>query len=315
MRGSASLLVLLTVLPLRGEPRLCTPQQLQDRLTSLESVVSACSAAPAKASCDPAAVGDDVRVTLPAGVRTVEFDWLRSALSDAGAGNHAQDKMAGARDRLARDLSSLAAAASEPAQDLQQDRVVLRQILASGDFPQPQPPSLWERLRDQFLTWLSERLDRLGTGGSPTHWLSQVLLMALILASCGGLLLWFSRAARRQRLLIAAGGDGATSAAVSLRDWQLWLTEARELAAQQEWREAIHRLYWAAIAAMERRGAWRPDHARTPREYLALLGPESVSQHDLLQLTRTLERFWYGADSPGERDFDEARAVTERLVA
>jgi hypothetical protein len=142
-----------------------------------------------------------------------------------------------------------------------------------------------------------------------------MLLMAVILVSCGGLLLWFSRAARRQRLLIAAGGDASKSAAVSLRDSQLWLAEARELAAQKEWREAIHRLYWAAIAAMERRGAWRPDRARTPREYLALLGPESVSQHDLVQLTRTLERFWYGTESPGERDYDEARTVAERLVA
>ena len=315
MRCSLPLLVLLTVLPLRAEPPLSTSQQLQDRLTSLESVISACSATPGKAACDPAAVGDDVRVSLPSGVRTVEFDWLRSALSDAQAGNHPQDKMAAARDRLARDLSSLAAATSEPAQDLQQDRAVLRQVLASGDFPQPQPPSLWERLRDRFLTWLATRLDRLGTGGSPTRWISQMLLMAVILVSCGGLLLWFSRAARRQRLLIAAGGDEAKGAAVSLRDWQLWLAEARELAAQKEWREAIHRLYWAAIAAMERRGAWRPDRARTPREYLALLGPESVSQHDLLQLTRTLERFWYGAESPGERDYDEARTVAERLVA
>jgi hypothetical protein len=315
MRRFLSLLVLLTVLPLHGEPRLCTPQQLQDRLTSLESVVSACSAAPGKAACDPTAVGDDLRVTLPSGVRTVEFDWLRNALADAQAGKAPQDKMTAARERLARDLSSLAAATSEPAQDLQQERAILRKILASADFPQQQPPSLWERLRDQFLTWLATRLDRLGTGGSPTHWLSQVLLMALILASCGGLLLWFSRAARRQRLLIAAGGEGAKNAAVSLRDWQLWLAEARELAAEKQWREAIHRLYWAAIAAMERRGAWRPDRARTPREYLALLASQSGSSHDLLQLTRTLERFWYGGEIPAERDYEEARIVTERLVA
>lgn len=315
MRRSVPVLVLLTVLPLHGEPRLCTPQQLQDRLTSLESVVSGCAAAPGKAACDPAAVGDDVRVSLLSGVRTVEFDWLRNALSDAQAGKAPQDKMAAAREHLARDLSSLAAAASESPQDLQQDRAVLRQILASADFPQQQPPSLWERLRDQFLTWLAVRLDRLGTGGSPTHWLSQVLLMAVILASCGGLLLWFSRAARRQRLLIQDGGEGAKKAAVSLRDWQLWLAEARGLAARKEWREAIHRLYWAAIAAMERRGAWRPDHARTPREYLALLGSQSGSRHDLLQLTQTLERFWYGGEIPAERDYEEARVVTERLVA
>lgn len=315
MLRSVPLLVLLAVLPLHGEPRLCTPQQLQDRLTSLQSLVSACAAAPGKAACDPAAVGEDVRVSLPSGVRTVEFDWLRTILSEAQTGKAPQDKMAAARERLARDLASLVATTSESPQDLQQDRAVLRQILASGDFPQPQPANLWQRLRDQFLTWLAERLDRLGTGGSPTHWLSQVLLMSLILGSCGGLLLWFSRAARRQRLLIADGGERARDAAVALRDWQVWLAEARDLAAQKEWREAIHRLYWAAIAAMERRGAWRPDRARTPREYLALLESQSGSRHDLLQLTRTLERFWYGVDIAAERDYEEARIVTERLVA
>lgn len=315
MRRSVPLLVLLTVLPLHAEPRLCTPQQLQDRLKSLESLVSACSAAPGTAACDPAVVGDDLQVTFPSGTRTVEFDWLRAALSAAQAGNHAQEKMAAARERLARDLSSVTAATAQSPQNLQQEHAVLRQILASGDFPQPQPPNLWQRLRDQFLTWLAARLDRLGAGGSPTRWISQFLLIAVILGSCGGLLLWFSRAVRRQRLAIGQGGEGPRNVAASLRDWQLWLEEARELAARNNWREAIHHLYWAAIAAMEARGAWRPDRARTPREYLALLESQSGSKHDLLQLTRTLERFWYGTETPGQRDYDEAESVTERLVA
>lgn len=314
MRRSVPLLLLLA-LPLCAEPRVSTSQQLQDRLKSLESLVSACSAAPGKKACDPAAVGDDVQVVLPSGARTVEFDWLRAALSQAQTSGHAQQEMAAAQERLARDLSSLSAAAPESANELQHDRSVLRQIVASGAFPQPQPPSLWQRLRDQFLTWLGARLERLGTGQSATRWISQFLLIAVMVGSCGGLLLWFSRAARRQRLLIRERGERSDDTAMSLRDWQLWLAEARQLAAQKEWRDAIHHLYWAAIAAMETRDAWRPDRARTPREYLALLGYESGSRDDLLRLTRSLERFWYGGDTPGESDYDEARTVAERLVA
>lgn len=315
MRRSLTFLVLLTVLPLHGEPRPCTPQELQHRLQSLESLASACSAAPGKAACDPDAVGDDLQVALSSGSRIIEFDWLRAALSQAQTSGHAQQEMAAAQQRLARDLARLSSPAIESPDDLQRDRAVLRQILASGGFPQPQPPSLWERLRNQFFTWLSERLQSLSAGESSTHWISQFLLFATIIGSCGGLLLWFSRAARRQRLLICQQAAGAQSSAVSLLDWHLGLTEARELAAQREWREAIHRLYWAAIAAMETHGAWRPDRARTPREYLALLASESGSKHDLFELTRSLERFWYGGDIPGEDDYDEARTLAERLVA
>jgi len=314
MRRSALLLVFLTALPVHAEPRLCTPQQLQDRLQSLESLVNTCAAAPGKAACDPAAVGDDLDVALPSGRRTVEFGWLRDALSQAATSGRAQQDLAAAQQRLARELSSLSSAQPSP-DDLQRDRTVLRQILASGAFPQPQPPSLWQRLRDQFLTWLADRLDRLAPGGSATRWISQFLLIAAIVGSCGGLLLWFSRAARRQRLLIAQGSNTPQNAAAPLRNWQRWLAEARDLAAQQEWREAIHRLYWAAIAALEMRGAWRPDRARTPREYLALLGPASSSQHDLLQLTRSLEQFWYGGDTPTESDYHRASALAEKLVA
>jgi hypothetical protein len=315
MRRSASLLVLLAILPLHAELRRCTPDQLQDRLRSLESLVSACSAAPGKATCKADAVGDNLQVTLPSGARTVEFSWLRDALARAATGKHAQQEMAAAQQRLASDLSSLNSAAAPPGEYLQRDHAVLREILASSRFPQAQPPNLWQRLRDRFLAWLSSKLDRLGTGGSPTRWISQILLMAVILGSCGGLLLWFSRATRRQRLLLAQGRERTPSAATLLRDWQLWLAEAGLLAEQKQWREAIHHLYWAAIGSMETRGTWRPDRARTPREYLGLLAPGSGSKDDLLCLTRCLERFWYGADSPGERDYDEARTVTERLVA
>lgn len=314
MRRYLTLLTLLSALPLHGEPRQCTPQELSARLSHLESVVHACSVARSKTACNPALVGDDLQVMLPSGSRLVEFDWLRSALSDAPAGSHAQQELAAAGQRLARDLAKLSSAAPEAPGNLGHDRAVLRTILASPDFPQPQPPSLWRRLRDQFFAWLSNRLDRLGTGASSTRWISQLLLIVVLIASCGGLLLWFSRATRRQRLAIARNRDGANNAAGSIDDWQLWLTEARFLATRKQWRDAIHRLYWAAIAAMEARGAWRPDRARTPREYLALVDPASSSKNDLLQLTRSLERFWYGGEAAGEIDYDQAYALAGRLV-
>lgn len=309
-----ALLTLLSFSALPSAPRQCTPQQLVARLNQLQSIVQACSAARTKAACDPALVGDDLQVTLPSRSRLVEFDWLRSALSDAPKGNHAEQEITAAKQRLARELAELSAAAPETPDDLSRDHAALRTILANPDFPQPQPPSLWRRLRDQFDAWLSSRLNKLGAGLSSTRWISQFLLIVVVIASCGGLLLWFSRATRRQRLVIARNRPGTGNTVASITDWQLWLSEARQLAARKKWREAIHRLYWAAIAAMEARGAWRPDSARTPREYLALVDPASGSKDDLLQLTRSLERFWYGGEAAGQIDYDHAQALAGRLV-
>ena len=65
---------------------------------------------------------------------------------------------------------------------------------------------------------------------------------------------------------------------VSAKEWTVWMAEAREAALRGNWRDAIHLSYWAGISFLEIAGMWRPDRARTPREYLRLLPSASEYQ-------------------------------------
>ncbi len=94
-----------------------------------------------------------------------------------------------------------------------------------------------------------------------------------------------------------------------------WARLAEERAAAQDWREAIHCLYWAAIVALESRQAWRPNPTRTPREYLRLLRPGSEAQRLLRALTGLFERVWYGHGEIGEAEYRAAQASFAALSA
>ena len=98
----------------------------------------------------------------------------------------------------------------------------------------------------------------------------RLLIYLVVGAAVTLLLIWTIRRLRRpqeelpQREIIPF--------APSARGWRTWLAEARALAQEQDWRNAIHLAYWAGISYLEEHGAWKPNRARTPREYLRLIG-------------------------------------------
>ena len=91
------------------------------------------------------------------------------------------------------------------------------------------------------------------------------------------------------------------------------MSEAQEAAASGLWREAVHLAYWAGISFLEEGSAWRPDKARTPREYLRLLPAASEHRSALSALTRQLEVTWYGNDPAGPDTFSETVTLLENL--
>jgi hypothetical protein len=99
---------------------------------------------------------------------------------------------------------------------------------------------------------------------------------------------------------------------VSAKEWVVWLSEARAAAAKREWRDAIHLAYWAGISFLERQGMWKPDRARTPREYLRLLGANEYRE-TLTALTRIFELAWYANRGASERSFSETLQELEKL--
>ena len=103
------------------------------------------------------------------------------------------------------------------------------------------------------------------------------------------------------------------SLSVSSKGWKLWMKEARMAAESGNWRDAIHLGYWCGISFLEAQELWRPDTARTPREYLRLLPSASEHRQTLGTLTRTFELVWYGTQEADANAFSETLTQLEKL--
>jgi hypothetical protein len=196
----------------------------------------------------------------------------------------------------------------EPA-DISKDRSRLNSILAHREFRDVSGPT-WV---DRFKRWLLETLIRLLTrlfGMSSIPNISKYFvygLMGVALAVLGYIAyrtIW--RGEESTEVI-------PTDLPVSAKEWAIWLAEARAAAAKGEWRDAIHLAYWAGISFLERQGFWKPDRARTPREYLRLLSASSEHRETLAALTRIFELAWYAKRGAGEADFSRTLAELEKL--
>lgn len=302
------------------------------RLRSLHALLDACARTMSAAACDWQLVGPDAAVRnasgIGKGIRKVQFAWLRSALQDASRTSSApaSPKDPGAKQRaLDAVQGTLRDAGLRLDQELEQqhenlkgvrdvapERAALKKILASGGFAEEVPPTLFERLRDAFLRWLNRRLNAI-SGSQASQLIVNLLLVSLIVVVCGAMIWWFARKVQSQRLMLTPPGTPDPSAPSSL-DWQKWLDQGKVFAHEQQWREAIHHVYWSAISRLESRGFWPADRARTPREYLTLLAARPETLADLHTLTRSFEHTWYGDQAAGQPEFDRACALLERLA-
>jgi hypothetical protein len=131
----------------------------------------------------------------------------------------------------------------------------------------------------------------------------------IALAACA-LAVWLYRTARQRPL---QRDREIILFAPSAKSWQAWMTEANNAAAAGDWRNAVHLAYWAAISYLESGGAWRPDRARTPREYLRALSPSHPAKKIFAVLTRRFEAVWYGGRVAGSAEFQATRVALEEL--
>ncbi len=194
------------------------------------------------------------------------------------------------------------------------DAVATRQrsgeILARREFREVRGPTLLEIWRDRVAHWIIRWLDRIFGGIHRSQTGNRVLLWVLVAITAAFLLLWLKRISQRRQVEIVRE---PIPFAPSGRNWRAWLADAREAAAQGHWRDAVHFAYWAAISHLEESGAWVPDRARTPREYLRLLAATSPRQPALKELTRSFERIWYGDQPAAAPDYQQALQQVEEL--
>lgn len=294
-------------------------EQYQAHLAKLQTLVANCEAK--AAACDANAVGADEEVALRglgvgANVDSFEahYGWLRDALTKAEkAGDKKRAEAMGAAE--ARLDASLHDASGDGGahSDVAAARKKADAILAQPEFATVRENSLWEKFWARVGLWLDRIFSGVAKFGKRSPWIGPLLEWGLIGLALVGLAVWVIRVLQRQRLAVRVeAGQRIEAWEEASRNWRVL---AEERAARGAWREAVHCLYWASIAALEGRKLWAPNRSRTPREYVRLLEAGSPRWKILGQQTQGFERVWYGLRDAAKQDYERALALHEELRA
>ena len=193
------------------------------------------------------------------------------------------------------DLRASAAAFEAPVADASERRARLNDILAAKEFHSVHGPTWMDRWKERLMEVLVHLLGRtLASSVIPA--IGDIMVYGLIAVAVLLLAYWMYRSIR-------TSGEVETimphPLPVSSKEWTLWMAEARAAADRGNWRDAIRLAYWCGVSFLEGQGMWRPDYARTPREYLRLLPSSSQHHPTLAALTRSFEVVWYGRQEIG----------------
>jgi hypothetical protein len=289
-------------------------ESLQDLLNSCRSNAS---------SCDAGKIGSDEQVSL-AGLNSganvssfdARYDWLRGVFKSAH--DPAMKDRATALDSAANRLrdalnDAKEAAASTSAPGFGRARASANAILRHPEFVTVTEQSIWQRIAARIFLWLDSLFGNVAKFGERSPWIGPLFEWALIALALTGLAVWAMRVLQRQRLKVTMeAGRQAEPWEEASRNWR---TQAAEQAEKQNWREAVHCLYWATIVMLEGRRMWAPNRSRTPREYVRLLEAGSPRWTLLREQTRGFEHIWYGLNTALANDYQAALDLHEQLRA
>jgi len=287
--------------------------QFHGEVARLEQAVAACKAA--ANGCDTKDVSTDERVMAEGNEPgfVMRWEWLQTAIGDAGkAKADERVKSMGFAEEHLEELAAEIAANAVGDDGFAKAREQASRVLASAEFDRAAGPTWWERQMARLGVWLGAIFGGIGALGEYAPWLGTLLEVLFYLGAAVGILFFVRRAFVRQRLAISLSA-GAAKAGAWDKEADDWAALADGCAAQQQWREAVHCLYWAAIVRLEARRAWRHNPTRTPREYVRLLKPGSPQQGVLRSLTQILERVWYGLRDASDEDYQQARSLFDGL--
>jgi hypothetical protein len=193
--------------------------------------------------------------------------------------------------------------------DISRSREHLAALLARREFHDVRGPTFADRLKQKLLDIILRVLEFLFRSSAiPT--ISKYFVYGLIglaVLTLGFVLYRYIKSAGAQESVVPA------DVPVSAKSWPRWLADANAAAAQHNWREAIHLAYWAGISFLEQQGAWRPDRARTPREYLRLISAASEHRETLGELTHVFELTWYAKRGADAGAFSQTVRALEKL--
>jgi len=190
------------------------------------------------------------------------------------------------------------------------DHQKLEQILSRREFRKAHGPTWWDIFLEKVERWISNFFARHPIYGRSGTDVLHILVYGAVGVAFIMFAIWIKRRLDRPR------DDFSREIipfAPSAKGWGTWLAEARAAAQQGDWRNGVHLAYWAGISFLEEHGAWKPDRARTPREYLRILGTRKPQYPTLSALTRKFEVTWYGRREAQAADFSEALQQLEKL--
>ena len=313
MRTQVSLLLAACLLcsSAFADPAPITVAEYRQQLAALTDKVESLTQHPEGAGAVEAGIPESIAVKTRTGEITVHNQRLKNDLAALSkTSGEKQTTLLHQVTSYVQHLQNQAAAFEQPGADTPDVTQKLNEILARKEFRNIREPSLMEIIQAKVYRWLRRLLSRMHAPRSSFQWIQNVI-WGLIGAVVVILAFWTIRRLMRTEEPLAF--REVIPFSPSARSWSAWLKEARDSAAKQDWRNAIHLAYWAGISYLESSGAWKPSRSRTPREYLRLLTSRNPRYPVLSALTRRFEIVWYGQTAAREADFQETLAQLEKL--
>jgi Domain of unknown function (DUF4129) len=284
--------------------------EYRGRLSQFASKTDLLNDHPEQASQLVTEIPDQLNVNTGARAITVNLRDLKNDLTSLSSADDSKkpERLLQIRDYLGElQLAAANLSTIEPKGEQQK----LNEILARREFHKVRGPGWREAFLAKLNRWLARWLVKFRVGSGATNRALQGLVYTLVGLAVLLMLIWTVRSLRRREPDLLP--REIVPFAPSAKSWRTWLAEARQAAEMQDWRNAIHLAYWAGISALESGGAWKPNRARTPREYLRMLGTRNPHHPALSALTRKFEVVWYGERAAAEADFQETLAQLEHL--
>ena len=288
-----------------------TTAEYSRQLDDLSARVEQIRHDPSQAAALQAEVPDKITVTAGSREYSLSYDWFKQTLkqyTQAEPQRRAEflDGIQARLHLLKQQVQAFESAA--PGSPSEQDK--LKEILSRREFRKVRGPNALEIWWEKFTRWLDGFFTRHQVARSSEDFF-HILIYAAVAVALACFVIWLKR--RLDRPAEPNLPREIIPFAPSARGWRSWLAEARAFAQQGDWRNGIHLAYWAGISFLEEGGAWRPDRARTPREYLRLLTMKNSRYPVLASLTGKFEVVWYGGREAGAHDFQETLSQLEKL--
>jgi hypothetical protein len=247
------------------------------------------------------------RVGTDRGTFEVSTEWLRDGLGELER-TYDQALVNKIRDRLTHQHADLDAYQNNP-NDISRQRAMMAGILSRPEFQDLHGPTWIDRLKQRFIQFLIRLFGRAITSSVFSN-VGRYFVYGVMVVAFLALAYWVYRSIRTTAKVETILPE---SLPVSAREWRVWLADAREAAQHGNWRDAIHLAYWAGISFLESQGVWRPDSARTPREYLRLMPSANEHRPVLAELTRKFELVWYAGQPADAQAFSQTLEELEKL--